>query len=102
MAGWIHERAIARRPFIELLQRRRVESVHAVPPCLLASDQPGVPEDPQVLRDRWLRHLERAHELVDGPLGLEQQVEQRATRWVRNGAEDVGDDCATHDAREFI
>ena len=75
--------AVWRQPGVELGQRSGVDLVH--PPLRVRSDadQPGLAQYPQVLGGAGLGQAELAHELVDGPWPLAQQLDRRAAVRVR-------------------
>jgi hypothetical protein len=55
----------------------------------LLSHQPGIEQDPEVLRDRRAAHLEMPRNRVDGAIFVDEQIEHPATRRMPDGSEDV-------------
>jgi len=47
----------------------------------------GVAQDPQVLRDSWLRHTKLALDLSHRLLGQDQEAQYRPAVWLRNNFE---------------
>jgi hypothetical protein len=79
--------AVRSEPFVERpewLGSNPVDAPLSVRPHV---NKPCFAERPQVLRRGWLAERGRLRELADGPLGLEQQVEDLASVRLGEGCE---------------
>src|SRR5437763_6534180 len=70
--------AVAAEPAVGLAQRRRNEPADLDPPLLLALDEPGAGEYPDVLRDGLERDVERRRKRADGCLAVRERAQDRA------------------------
>ena len=69
------ELPVWREPRVDLGERLGTQPVNAslrVDACL---DETGIPQHAQVLRDSWLVHIQRFHQLADREVLLAQEVE---------------------------
>jgi hypothetical protein len=71
------ELAVGGEPLVELGERLRSDAVQAALRIRAGRDEPGVLEDAEVLRHRWLAQTQLLDELPDGPLAVAEQVEDR-------------------------
>jgi hypothetical protein len=71
------EPAVGGEPLVELGERLRPDAVQAALRIRAGLDQPGILEDAEVLRHRWLAEAELLDELPDGPLAVAEQLEDR-------------------------
>jgi hypothetical protein len=69
------ERPIGLQPPVDLGQGLRAQGVEAPLGIDPDSDEPGVPQHPQVLGHAGLAEAEPGHQLVHRPLAVPQQVE---------------------------
>src|SRR4051812_21470044 len=67
--------AVGDEPVVELPERLDVQLVDAPLSVGTGDDEPGVAEDPQVLRDRRLAQPGAADQLPDGRLAVDQSVQ---------------------------
>jgi hypothetical protein len=71
------ELAVGGEPLVELGERLRSDAVQAALRIRAGLDEPGVLEDAEVLRHRWLAQTQLLDQLPDGPLAVAEQVEDR-------------------------
>jgi hypothetical protein len=69
------ELAVGGEPLVELGERLRSDAVQAALRIRAGLNEPGVLEDAEVLRHRWLAEAELLDELPDRPLAVAEQVE---------------------------
>ena len=81
--------AIGGEPAVDLGQRRRVEPVPAPLRVDPHADEPGVAQDPQVLRDPGLAEPKVLDELADQVLAVAQQIEDPAAAGIGQDVEDL-------------
>src|SRR6266508_440639 len=81
------DHAIALDPLVDFLERARRERRRPPLRLLAARNEPGALEHLQVLADRGQAHVERFGELADRCAAFRETREDRAARWISEGAE---------------
>ena len=83
------EGSITLDPAGNLLKRDGAKLVDTLATGALLGDETRVAKDAEVLRDRWATLRELVGQSVDRGRAGAQAIEERAARWIGDGAEDV-------------
>jgi hypothetical protein len=63
---------------VHLFEGAGVDGVHPEPPLAADPDQPGLPEDSEMLREGGLGDLEPPPQIPDGPFAVSQEIQDPA------------------------